>query len=95
MCTELKQEKYMRAYVEEAGNTALCSVATGAGCSERESAFIAKVQSGAKEPAAEHARLVAMAEGGKMKPSLLAWLNQRISILEQFDGVGDGAKDEL
>jgi hypothetical protein len=92
VCSELKQEKYMRAYVEEAGGTSLCALATGLGCSEREMDFIVKMKGGAKDPKTELARLVAISESGSMKPELLAWLNQRISILQQFDIEG---KEEL
>jgi len=36
-------DDYMTAYVEEAGKTSLCSADSGAGCSDREKEFIAKV----------------------------------------------------
>jgi len=101
VCGELKQVKYMRAYVEEAGGTSLCALASGAGCTEKETAFIAKmtklIASGAKDPVEEQTRLETMSSGGKMKPDLMAWLDQRIAILKQFNAAagGDAAKEEL
>lgn len=94
MCTELKQEKYMRAYVEEAGHTALCSLATGAGCSEREAKFIKKINEGKVNPGKEYARLSAIAESGSMKPKLLEWLNSRIAILKQSESVTSGTTED-
>ena len=41
MCTELGPGKpYLQQYVEEAGGTSLCAVATKKGCTEKEAKFI-------------------------------------------------------
>mmetsp|Transcript_531 Transcript_531/g.1365 ORF Transcript_531/g.1365 Transcript_531/m.1365 type:complete len:88 (-) Transcript_531:444-707(-) len=84
-------------YVCEAGSTALCSAATGEGCSEKETAFTNTWrEKAAAEPAAigaELERLAKIKSSGKMKPELKEWLSQRIAILRQLaTGV---AKDEL
>ena len=42
VCDELKQRKYMKAYVEEAAGTTLCDVASLAGCEDGEKDYIAK-----------------------------------------------------
>lgn len=42
MCDELKQRKYMKGYVEEAGSTMLCNVSTQAGCADDEKEYIDK-----------------------------------------------------
>jgi len=70
MCTELGNDEYMMAYVEEAGKTSLCSVATSKGCSEKETKYIASMggKDGA-EVAKQLARLEGMA-GSSMKPDL-------------------------
>jgi len=93
MCDELGDETMMRAYVEEAGHTSLCSVVTGSGCSDKEKAFIEtwKLKSKA-DVDAQVTRLQGMAEG-KMTADLKAWLNQRMAILSQFQKAQ--AKSEL
>lgn len=45
VCDELGQESYMESYVLEAGNTFLCAVSTGLGCSDREKEFSASYAS--------------------------------------------------
>ena len=91
MCEELGDEKYMSEYVMEQGKTSLCSIAEGnAGCGEREIGFIAKWASKGREAVeAQVARLSKLA-GGKMKPELAQWVNQRLAILRQY-----AAKEEL
>lgn len=82
MCDELGDMQYMQAYVEEMGQTSLCSVVTGKGCSEREQGYITKMNDkGADKIASELLRLQNMA-GKKMKPNLITWMNQRIAILK-------------
>lgn len=93
MCTELGNDDYMTAYVEEAGKTSLCAAATGAGCSEREKEFIAKMASSSFDSQkSQLARLQGM-NGASMKPELKDWLSRRIKILKQL--VEGAAKDEL
>jgi len=93
MCDELGDESYMRAYVEEAGRTSLCSVKTGAGCSEKAKGFIeAWKDKSAEEVNAQVTRLQGMT-AGKMTADLKQWLNQRMAILTQFQKAH--AKTEL
>jgi len=93
MCDELGDVAMMQAYVEEAGHTSLCSVATGSGCSDKEQAFIEtwKVKSKA-DVDAQVTRLQGMT-AGKMTADLKSWLNQRMAILSQFQKAE--AKSEL
>lgn len=84
MCTELGNDEYMQAYVEEAGGTSLCSAETGEGCGDKEKAYIEKFKAkSAEEVEAQRARLVNM-KSGKMKPELKQWLTQRLAILKQL-----------
>ncbi len=93
MCDELGDDKYMQQYVEEAGQTSLCSAATGAGCSDKEKKFIDKFKpKPLADVEAQIARLTRMS-GGRMKPSLQAWISQRLAILRQI--VRAAGKDEL
>ena len=81
MCKELGEESVMQAFVEEAGDTSLCSAKTGAGCSEKEATFLAKWQ--AKPAGPELARLQGLS-ATSMKPELAAWMEQRVAILKQL-----------
>jgi len=93
MCDELGDVSMMQAYVEEAGRTSLCNVATGAGCNEKEQAFIDTWKAKSKADVdAQVTRLQGMA-AGKMTPDLKTWLNQRMAILSQFQKAQ--AKSEL
>jgi len=93
MCDELGDNAMMAAYVEEAGHTSLCSVETGAGCSDKEQAFIDTWKAKSKSDVdAQVTRLEGMA-AGKMTADLKAWLNQRRAILSQFQKAH--AKSEL
>lgn len=84
MCTELGNEEYMFSYIEEAGNTALCSVASGKGCSEKELGYIEKMS--AKSPSEVLSQLVRLEKMGtaSMKPELLDWMKRRTKILRQM-----------
>lgn len=91
MCDEMKQDKYMEGYIMEAGPTSKCNVNTLKGCGPRETKYIAKKK--AKGPGkyqSEISRLTKMSSKS-MKPSLLAWIGTRITLLKQL--VGD--KTEL
>lgn len=93
MCDELGDESMMAAYVEEAGQTSLCGVESGAGCSEKEKSFIATWKDKTKaEIDAQVTRLQGMS-AGKMTAELKGWLNQRKAILTQFQKAH--AKTEL
>jgi len=91
MCDELGDEEMMSAYIEEYGQTSLCSALTGDGCDDREKKYIEKVKlMSAEDVTAQLTRLEGMA-GSSMKPDLKKWLIKRKKILSQF---GE-AKDEL
>jgi hypothetical protein len=94
MCDELGDEAMMEAYVEEYGNTSLCSL-DGKGCSEKELAFIekSKVMS-SDDQRAQLDRLMSM-QDKPMKPELLSWVKKRQKILKQLVAAGAGASDEL
>jgi len=84
MCDEMKQDKYMEGYIMEAGHTSKCNVHTLQGCGEREEKYIAKMNAkDASKFPAEIARLQKMS-AKSMKPSLLAWINTRITLLGQL-----------
>jgi len=84
MCDELGDDTYMKAYVEEAGHTSLCSATTRKGCSEKETKFIETWQPKSRtEVDAQLTRLKAMA-GDKMTADLKQWLGQRTAILSQL-----------
>jgi hypothetical protein len=91
MCDVFGKEETMQAYVEELGSTSLCRATDGAGCSEKETEFIAK-WTGQEGIAEQLARLQGMAgSNNKMKPELKKWVNQRIAILKQLSA----PKEEL
>jgi hypothetical protein len=93
MCTELGNQKYMDAYVEEAAGVSLCSNADKAGCDAKSLAFLEKwTTKPAADQAAQLARLEGMA-GGSMKAELKEWLSKRIGILKGLASAG--GKDEL
>lgn len=93
MCDELGDEAMMEAYVEEYGNTALCSASSGKGCDEREVGFIAKVKAmSLEDQRAQLLRLEGM-ERKLMKPDLLLWVKKRKKILKQL--VATSGNDEL
>jgi hypothetical protein len=93
MCDELGDEAMMEAYVEEYGNTSLCSAASGKGCDEREVGFIAKVKAlSIEDQRAQLLRLEGM-ESKPMKPDLLLWVKKRKKILRQL--VAASGNDEL
>lgn len=84
MCDELGDEEMMSAYVEEYGNTSLCSVMTTDGCNERQVSYIKKMKTKSmREMVTEISRLDKM-KASSMKPDLLNWLKQRKLILTQL-----------
>jgi len=97
MCTELGNDDYMQAYIQEAGGTSLCSIAEGyPGCNDKEKQFIAKWKdSDGSKIQEQTARLSKMkGDGNKMKADLKKWITQRLAILKQISGHG-GQKQEL
>jgi len=84
MCTELGDESYMKAYVEEAGDTLFCDVTTGKECSTKETAYIEKMSGkSSEELGSQLERLVGM-EGSSMTPDLKSWLVTRKKILKNL-----------
>jgi len=95
MCDELgPKHDYMQLYVEEAGETSLCSAVDNAGCSEKEVKYIDqwKVKDAATI-ASQITRLDGMS-GKSMKPSLQKWVQQRLAILKQLR-IPTPSKEEL
>jgi len=84
MCDELGQIDAMKAYIEEAGQTSLCSVVTKAGCSDKEKAFIEKFKDADQATVSSQlSRLQGMA-GKSMTADNRAWLAQRVAVLKQL-----------
>lgn len=85
MCDELgPNQPYMKQYVEEYGNTSLCKVSTGKGCSEKETAFADKWRGRSKdEVVKESQRLSGMLESS-MKADLREWITKRVAVLKQL-----------
>jgi len=85
MCDELGDIDYMQAYVEEAGGASLCSIsAPDEGCSEKQVKYINKFSGKSAEDIQKQITRLQGMEGKKMKPELMKWIKQRLSILEQF-----------
>jgi len=90
MCTELGPGKpYLQEYIEEYGQTSLCSVKTEAGCNDKEKAFIQtwkkKLEDGT--PAADVEKQITRLQGmvgSSMKAELLQWVRQRLAIFKQL-----------
>jgi hypothetical protein len=95
MCTELGNDKYMQAYVEEAGGVSLCSNADKAGCDEKSLKFLEKwTPMAAAEREAQLQRLEGMA-GSSMAADLKEWVSKRIAILKSLATPSPTAKEEL
>jgi len=83
MCEELGDIDTMQAYVEEAGNTSLCSL-DGAGCDDRSKKFIeSMITRGVEEQQKQLNRLLNMNDSS-MKEDLKTWKNKRVKILQQM-----------
>ena len=73
---------------------ALTCELSGEGCNDKEKEYVESYKSkSADDVAKEIARLTKM-KNGKMKPELVQWIQQRISILQQLNS-GAGDKTEL
>lgn len=85
MCDELGDDEYMEAYVMEQGGVFACAIEDGEGCSEKEKKYIKKWKEDKSSGDADSqlSRLEGMV-AGKMKPSLMKWIKQRIAILRQI-----------
>jgi len=84
MCDELGDIDYMKAYIEEAGETSLCSVVTKAGCSEKEKSFIDKFATLDEATVSSQLRRLQSMAGKSMTEDNRAWLAQRVAILKQL-----------
>ena len=93
MCDELGDEEMLMAYVEEAGDTALCSVKEGAGCDDREKSYIEKMKGKTSDDWSAQLERIEKMEGSSMKPELKQWMLKRKKILRQLVSAGSG--DEL
>jgi len=97
MCDVLGKDENMRGYIEESGWTSLCSVVTNAGCSDKQTEFIAKWKAkDTGEIATQVGRLRGMTKDSKsLKPELAQWLGQRIAILTQLEAAASMPKEEM
>lgn len=95
MCDELGDEEYMEAYVMEQGGVFPCSVENGEGCSEKEKKYLKKWKESKtiEDVSNQLLRLEGMLSG-KMKPSLLKWIKQRVGILRQLKELSVAEKSE-
>jgi hypothetical protein len=87
MCSELGPEgdHYMQDYVEEAGQTSLCSVQEPyKGCSDKEKSFISKAKDMTSDALQAQIERLTKMKGSKMRSSLEIWLNQRLKILAKL-----------
>jgi len=82
MCDVLGKEENMQAFVEEF--TSLCNAGSGEGCSDKAKKFIDKWKSKSMEDVTSQLKRLNDMAGGKMKPELLKWIRERISVLKQF-----------
>jgi hypothetical protein len=95
MCTELGNVENMEDYVEEYGNTSLCSVETEKGCDEKEVGYIAKMKAKSNEEVkVQFDRLLSM-EDSSMAEDLLQWMKKRKKILKQLVVSDEEVKSEL
>jgi len=96
MCTELGPGlPYLQQYIEEAGGTSLCSVATKKGCSEKETKFIDTwaAKGASPEDLEKQVKRLEGMKGNSMKAELKEWLGQRLAIFKQMVKAGAGAKE--
>jgi hypothetical protein len=86
MCEELKDTKYMSAYVEEMGSTSLCSVYKegNPGCNDKEVKYIQKNLPNSKDEHEKKLRRLNGMVNNKMSEKSRDWILKRISLLNQF-----------
>lgn len=74
----------MTMYVEEAGKTSLCDVATGSGCDDKAKKYLEKMkEKGEEEQKKQLDRLENMNEGS-MTADLKQWMKKRKTILKKL-----------
>ena len=91
MCDELGDYDYMVEYVEEAGNTSLCSV-DGTGCDDRSAAYMNKMKTKSKDEKEAQLRRLEGMEAQDMKDDLKEWVRMRKRLLKTLIATHD---DEL
>jgi len=95
ICEELGKEEAMMGFIEEYGNTSLCSVVDGNGCDEKSWKYVEKMRNQGREAiVSQLVRLEGM-DSTAMKPDLGVWLKQRIKILRQLKGSMGAMGEEL
>lgn len=97
MCDELGNIEHMQAYVEDYGQTSLCSVLTKQGCSDKEAGYIDRLSDMDLDKVKGQLERLQGLKGGKMNPDLSKWLSQRVAILRQYVKTSEAAAkaDEL
>lgn len=89
MCEELGNKEMMSAYVEEYGNTSLCSVKDGVGCTTREKSYIEKMSPKPLEALQKEATRLEAMDTKSMKTHLGDWVIQRKKILRSLVASND------
>lgn len=98
MCTELGPGKpHLENAILELGGTSLCNIDTKAGCSEKETSFIAKwvAKAASTEELDKQITRLEKMSGSSMKADLATWLSQRLAIFKQLRKAADGGAKEL
>jgi len=83
MCTELGNDLYMTAFVEEAGGVG-CDVKTGDGCDTKALGYIEKMKAKSGEDHTKQLERLNSMENNSMNAELKKWLKTRQKILKQF-----------
>lgn len=86
MCTELGDRMRMIDYVEDYGNTVLCSVEDGKNCNEQELTYVKKWKDkDYRELMSQYKRLEGMTKEKQiMKDNLRLWAFRRMRILKRL-----------
>lgn len=84
MCEELGNEVLMTEYVEEYGNTSLCSVVTGKGCNQKQIAYIEKAKILDKKKVSAQLERLKKINTSEMSLEAQIWLSQRKKILKEI-----------
>lgn len=98
MCEELKNMKYMTAYVEEMSGTSACAVFQDGnpGCSEKELKYINKNLANNKEENEKKLQRLNAMVNNKMSEKAREWILKRIGLLNQLirqDGLNSKIKE--
>jgi len=74
----------MQRYVEEMGETSLCSVPSESGCGDKQKKFIKLWKEKSQADVEKQLTRLRNMDGSAMKPELNTWRVQRLSILKQL-----------